>query len=225
MPGYQVKFEDVAIAGGADLHIRSLLDCQQFFDPHGDAEAAGISSASWPLFGLIWPSARILAGVMQTHEIAGKRILEIGCGLGLASMVAHRRLADITASDCHPLTGSFLQQNLTLNALPPIKYQTGNWGRDNPLLGEFDLIIGSDVLYERGQADLLSAFIEIHAAATVEIIIIDPNRGYCGGLNRSMGDRGFALNETRMDCTQSNGDAYRGRMLNYRRSRTPALMQ
>ncbi|MFO1384633.1 MAG: SAM-dependent methyltransferase [Chitinivorax sp.] len=218
MPGYQVKFEDVAIRGGADLHIRSLLDCQQFSDPEGLAEAAGISSAAWPLFGMIWPSARVLAGVMQSHEVAGKRILEIGCGLALASIVAHRRLADITASDCHPLTGNFLQHNLKLNALPPLKYQTGNWSRANPQLGKFDLIIGSDVLYERGQAELLSAFIETHAAADVEVIIIDPNRGYCGGLNRNMDQRGFQLQETRMDYIQADGANYRGRMLNYQRN-------
>lgn len=217
MPGYQVKFEDVAVSGGADLHIRSLLDCQQFSDPEGLAEAAGISSAAWPLFGLIWPSARVLAGVMQTHEVAGRRILEIGCGLALASIVAHRRLADITASDCHPLTGNFLQHNLKLNALPPLKYQTANWSRANPRLGKFDLIIGSDVLYERGQAELLSAFIENHAAPDVEVIIIDPNRGYCGGLNRNMDQRGFQLQETRMDYLQADGVNYRGRMLNYQR--------
>lgn len=218
MPGYQVKFEDVAIRGGADLHIRSLLDCQQFSDPEGLAEAAGISSAAWPLFGMIWPSARVLAGVMQTHEVAGKRILEIGCGLALASIVAHRRQADVTASDCHPLTGNFLQHNLKLNALPPLKYQTGNWSRKNPQLGKFDLIIGSDVLYERGQAELLSVFIETHAAPDVEIIIIDPNRGYCGGLNRNMDQRGFQLQETRMDFIQADGANYRGRMLNYQRN-------
>jgi len=217
MPGYQVKFEDVAICDGADLHIRSLLDCQQFSDPEGLAEAAGISSAAWPLFGLIWPSARVLASVMQTHEIAGKRILEIGCGLGLASIVAHRRLADITASDCHPLAGAFLQHNTRLNSLPPLKYRTGNWSRGNPQLGQFDLIIGSDVMYERGQADLLSAFIETHAAPDVEVIIIDPNRGYCGGLNRNMDQRGFQLQETRMDHVQADGANYRGRMLNYQR--------
>lgn len=218
MPGYQVKFEDVAICGGADLHIRSLLDCQQFSDPEGLAEAAGISSATWPLFGMIWPSARVLAGVMQTHEVAGKRILEIGCGLALASIVAHRRLADITASDFHPLTGNFLQHNLKLNALPPLKYQIGNWSRENPKLGKFDLIIGSDVLYERGQAELLSTFIETHAAPDMEVIIIDPNRGYCGGLNRNMNERGFQLQETRMDYLQADGANYRGRMLNYQRN-------
>jgi hypothetical protein len=48
MPGYEVKFQQVGVAGGADLEIRSLLDGQQYSDPLGEAEAAGISPATWP---------------------------------------------------------------------------------------------------------------------------------------------------------------------------------
>ena len=109
MPGYQVKHETLTL-GASDFVIRSLLDKQQHADQHGEAEAAGISSAAWPLFGLVWPSARILADAMQTQDIAGKRVLEIGCGLALASLVIHRRRGDITASDRHPLARSFLEK-------------------------------------------------------------------------------------------------------------------
>lgn len=60
MPGYEVKFETVTV-GGTDYLIRSLLDLQQFSDPLGEAERAGISPATWPLFGHVRPSARVLA--------------------------------------------------------------------------------------------------------------------------------------------------------------------
>ena len=68
----------VAIAGGADLHIRSLLDKQQWHDPLGLALALGVSSATWPLFGLVWPSAQKMADLMQTWPLDNLRILEIG---------------------------------------------------------------------------------------------------------------------------------------------------
>src|SRR3954469_19159025 len=101
MPGYQVKQQRIAIPGVADLVIRSLLDKQQFSDPQGDAERLGISSSLWPLFGLLWPSGSHLASRLGERRIvAGDRILEIGCGLGLASLVGHRAGADVTASDC-----------------------------------------------------------------------------------------------------------------------------
>ena len=72
--GYEVKFETIH-GNGADLQLRSLLDRQQFHDPLGEAERAGISSATWPIFGLLWPSGRVLAHAMVSFEVAGKRIL------------------------------------------------------------------------------------------------------------------------------------------------------
>ena len=103
-PGYLTKQQSIPVAGADDLIIRSLLDINQFHDPLDEALNLGISSATWPLFGLLWPSGARMAERMAQRTVTGERILEIGCGLGLTSLVAHRRGANITASDCHPLT-------------------------------------------------------------------------------------------------------------------------
>lgn len=216
MPGYQVKTES-HLLGNSQFEIRSLLDRQQYADPDGIALAAGISSASWPLFGMVWPSARMLANAMQTQDLVGKRILEIGCGLALASLVIHRRQGDITASDCHPLTEAFLAENARLNALPRLKYQTGHWGRENQALGRFDLIIASDVLYERDQPDTLSHFIDRHAADSAHIIVLDPDRGNRNGFCRKMVALGYTLDLRRAARTQTTGEAYKGHFLNFSR--------
>lgn len=216
-PGYEVKFESISGTGG-DLRLRSLLDRQQFHDPLGEAELAGISSAQWPLFGLLWPSGRVLAQAMFTFELDGKRILEMGCGLGLASLVVHRRGGDITATDCHPLAAAFLLENLRLNGLPPMKYQTGNWSRRNPHLGLFDLIIGSDLLYDREQPEALSQFIDRHSAGAVEVLIADPDRGNQASFKRKMDVLGYSHSEERVWSLPGEGGPYRGRMHNYRRT-------
>src|SRR5690606_11116343 len=128
-PGYSTKTERIAMTGTSDLCIRSLLDSQQYYDPAGTAQSLGICSASWPLFGLLWPSSRQLAARMAQRPVCNdERILEIGCGLALASLVGHRRGARVTASDCHPLASSFLDHNLQLNQLPGLKYRHGQWG-------------------------------------------------------------------------------------------------
>ncbi len=211
---YQLKFETVS-GSGADLQLRSLLDRQQFHDPHGEAERAGISSSAWPIFGLLWPSGRVLAHVMQSHALEGKRILELGCGLGLASLVVHRRGGDITASDCHPLAGEFLLENLRLNHMPAMKYRTGHWARANPLLDRFDLIIGSDVLYDREQPEILARFIGLHAARGAEVLIVDPDRGNRASFNRKMGEMGYARTETRYAVAPGLVGPYKGRLLRY----------
>lgn len=197
-PGYQVKVEKVSITGGADLEIRSLLDRLQYDDPGGVAAQIGICAAAWPIFGQVWPSALALADLMQSREVDDRRVLEIGCGLGLASLVLHRRRGDVTASDRHPLVESFLLDNLRRNALPPMKYSIGDWGGTNASLGQFDLIVGSDVLYERDHSHQLAEFIRRHAAPHAEIMIVDPNRGNRSGFTRSLQSSGFDL--TRNEC-------------------------
>lgn len=225
MPGYQTKHERISVAGVDDLIIRSLRDKQQFFDPHGDARRLGISSAMWPLFGLLWPSgAKLAARLARRPVVAGERILEIGCGLALASLVAHRRGADVTASDCHPLTAGFLRANLRLNALAPMKYRHGNWAAlagatgCSIVQGQYDLIVGSDLLYERDVQGLLSRFIGRHASAHAEVWIVDPDRGNRPAFNRQMAMLGFSLREERLDrAITALVPAYKGRLLIYGR--------
>ena len=222
MPGYSVRFQQVAVAGGVPLEVRALRDNQQYRDPLGEAAAAGISPASWPLFGQVWPSAQKLADLMQVWEFGQRRVLELGCGLGLASLVVHRRGGNITASDCHPLTEAFLRANLLLNHLPAMRYRTGNWTRPNPALGLFDLVIASDVLYEPAHAQQLSAFIECHTPHRAEVLIVDPDRGNRSAFKRCMDSLGFALRETRLVAPLHDGAAYHGRLLHYRRGSTLA---
>jgi predicted nicotinamide N-methyase len=231
MPGYRTKQERIAITGVADLVIRSLLDRQQFADAEGLAERLGISSAGWPLFGLLWPSGAQLAARLALRPVtAGERILEIGCGLALASLVAHRRGADVTASDRHPLAASFLGANLRLNGLAPMKYLHGDWaaavdpddaheGVARAVVGgRFDLIVGSDILYERDVAGDLAGFIGRHAEAECEVWVVDPDRSNRPAFNRRMADHGFALSEERLDgAATALADAYKGRLLVYRR--------
>ncbi|MFZ2269780.1 MAG: methyltransferase domain-containing protein [Azonexus sp.] len=216
MADYQVRFQTITV-GSTDYLIRSLLDNQQFSDPLGEAEKLGISSAGWSLFGQVWPSARVLAKMMDGFNLAGKRVLEIGAGLGLASLVVHKRLGDMTASDRHPLSRSFLEENLLLNHLGPMAYQQGNWDEENPALGKFDLIIGSDVLYERDQPAVLAAFIDRHSADGVEVLIVDPNRGNRPAFRRAMAGLGYLYNETSADCTFADGEDYKGHFLHFHR--------
>lgn len=222
MPGYLVKHEQVSVAGVADLTIRSLLNKQQFADPDGLAEAAGISSAHWPLFGLLWPSGQHLAMAMACRPVqAQERILEIGCGLALASLVGHRRGARVTASDIHPLAQAFLLENLRLNDLPPMPFVTGGWADDVdlqlPPAPPYELIMGSDVLYERDDAGVLPQFIARHASIAGEVLIIDPNRGNRSPFHRRMALLGYALTDTLIKDPLGPGGPYSGHMLHYRR--------
>jgi predicted nicotinamide N-methyase len=258
MPGYLTKQESVCIAGVANLQIRSLLNREQFSDPLGEAERVGISSAMWPLFGLLWPAGTYLAEQLALRPVvAADRILEMGCGLGLASLVAHRRGADVTASDKHPLAALFLRENLRLNQLPPMAYRSGDWAPHAPatarltpnstpstaspaepsesteftpcaappatpdatrVQGRFNLLMGSDLLYERDASPQLAGFIGRHAAPSSEVWIVDPNRGHRAAFGRSMKQLGYTLTDERiLGAATATQAAWRGHWLVYRR--------
>lgn len=216
MPGYHTRQVTVRL-GGHDYRIRALSDRQQFADPQGHAERIGISSAMWSLFGQVWPSGRVLAEAMCDYEVAGKRILEIGCGLGLSSLVLQRRHADITASDYHPLAEPFLEYNASHNGLPNVRFHTLPWSQPDQALGRFDLIIGSDILYERNHASLVSGVLLRHARPEAEVLITDPGRGNSGPFTRHLLEQGYRLDERRSRFDEGDLPPFRGRLLSYRR--------
>ncbi|MDG6348106.1 50S ribosomal protein L11 methyltransferase [Luteimonas sp. 8-5] len=216
MPGYQVREIEQPI-GGHRYRLRLLSDTQQFADPDGHGARAGVSSAQWSLFGQLWPAGRMLAQAMDRFDIAGKRILELGCGIGLASLVLQRRGADVVASDLHPLAEVFLAYNAALNDLPAVPFRHIHWDLDTPNLGMFDAIVASDVLYERGHAELIAGMVERHALPMAEVLVADPGRGNSGRFTALLAGLGFSVETER--CPMDDGDPppHRGRLLHFRR--------
>ncbi|WP_410209310.1 class I SAM-dependent methyltransferase [Aquirhabdus sp.] len=215
-PPVEVKISTI-IVGNHSFTLRSLKDKQQFSDPEGVAERAGISSSTWPLFGSLWPSGVILAELISIHELDGLRILELGCGLGLASLVAHQRGADITASDYHPIAQDFFAINVMLNHLEPMPFTLCDWEKLQPELGLFDLIIGSDLLYEPNHPALLSAFIDRHSKPIVEVIIIDPNRRQQREFTRAMEGFSYVYSMAKASIEQTDRLLFKGKIMTYRR--------
>jgi len=216
MSSYKTRNVKVSV-GGRSYLLRILSDKQQFSDPDGHGNRLGISSAQWSLFGQLWPSSHVLAQAMYRFDIEGKRVLELGCGIALASLVLTQRGADVVASDFHPLAESFLAYNAALNALPAVNYRQLRWGHDAPTLGTFDLIIASDVLYERSQVDLMADVIKRHAKSKAEVVITDPGRGNSAHFGRLLGQLGFEFTSTRCRMDDSDAEPFRGQLLHYSR--------
>lgn len=217
MHPYLLKHETITINDIPYL-IRTLKDRQQFSDPEQHAEELGISSATWALFGVIWPASHVLAAYVSTLQLEGKRILEIGCGIGLSSIVLHQSGYDITASDYHPLARAFLNENVLANNLSPIHYRTGNWETENLLLGEYDLIIGSDVLYEPAHPANVSRFIDSHSSRNVDVIIVDPGRSNRAAFTKHMIALGYTHQFERFNVQAPDKHRCKGRILHFQRS-------
>lgn len=203
--------------GKVDIHLCTLRNKQEFSDPSGIAEKLGISSASWPLFGVIWPSSIVLANYISDYDVGSKRVLEVGCGMALTSLLLNKQQADITATDYHPEVEKFLQRNAKLNDGGEITFERVDWADDSLNLGQFDLIIGSDLLYEDQHIKLLANFINQHAKPHCEVIIVDPGRGRKNKLSTSMTEFGFTSTQFKPNHTDYLEHNFKGYILKYTR--------
>ena len=205
--------------GHHDIHYRCLRDRQQFDDDYGEAESLGISSASWPLFGMVWQSGEVLAELMTNYNVSSRRILEIGCGVGLASLVLNERFADISATDVHPSAGDYLEHNTQLNNGKQIPFFRTAWeDQQDGEIKKFDLIIGSDLLYEQQHSKNLSIFIEYFAKPKCEVIIVEAGRGYRNNFIQRMEALGFRVEQLNAISPRTKPDAFKGRILQFNRN-------
>ncbi len=98
-----------------------------------------------PYWAELWPAAIALAEVLP-ERLDGVRVVELGCGLGLPSLVAAARGADVTALDWAGDAVALLRRNADRNGLTLVA-ALHDWRR--PLGRSFDLALAADVLYER----------------------------------------------------------------------------
>ena len=216
MTNPRLRYQTVEF-GKTDIHVCTLRDKQEFHDPDGVAEELGIAPSLWPLFGIIWPSSLVLAHYINDYSTESKRILELGCGMALSSLLLNKQHADITATDYHPEVELFLNRNTQLNHDSPIAFERADWANTDDSLGLFDLIIGSDVLYEDEHIDLLANFIIAHAEPTCEVILVDPGRGRKTKLSNRLIENGFSSSHLKPRHTDYLDEEFKGYILKFGR--------
>jgi predicted nicotinamide N-methyase len=161
--------EELHLPGGPVFRARP-----RDFDAVREAQALSGPGRLTPYWATQWPSGRALAHFVARCSLSGKRVVELGCGLGLASVAAARAGASVVATDLAPEAVVYAAHNLALNGLQG-DTAACDW-RDVPTLGPFDLAIGADLLYRPDNKDwLLTAL----PAIAPEAWIADPGRGGC----------------------------------------------
>lgn len=217
MSSYRVKYQTIEF-DKMDIHIRSLRDSQEFSDDDKVAENFGVAPATWSLFGVLWNSGKVLANYMQSYNIENKKILEVGCGMALSSLVLNERLANITATDYHPEAETFLKENIKLNNNRKIPFERTSWTDEDDTLGKFDLIIASDVLYEKWHINQLAGFINAHVNEHCELVIVDPGRGNHAKFSKLMQTFGFSFIQFKAKNSEEYLEKpFKGQIIKYKR--------
>ena len=95
-----------------------------------------------PYWGTLWPSARMLAARIADAEGRGRRLLELGCGVGLVSLSASLAGFDVLATDYYADALEFVAANAQHNGLTGIATRCVDWRQYPSDLVGFDLIVG-----------------------------------------------------------------------------------
>ena len=129
-----------------------------------------------PYWADIWPSSTALAGAVSELDGTGKSALELGCGVGLVTIGALRAGFDVLATDYYEDALLFARRNgLSATGREP-RTRHVDWRTFPDDLGRFDLVLASDVLYEREYATLVADAIVASLAPGGVALIADPGR-------------------------------------------------
>lgn len=144
-----------------------------------DALLAASDSLEHPPYGLLlWESSVALAKVLAKRDrpgLEGRTVLELGCGVGLAGLVAAAHGARVVMTDYLPVAVAIAAENARRNALQNVETQLADW-RDLSGAQRFDLIIGADIAYE---TEMHGALLKVLATSLLphgEVLLADPSR-------------------------------------------------
>lgn len=157
--------------GDRELLITRPVDAETLLD-----EGAFEHEEFLPYWAELWPSGRALAEIVGERDVAGLRVVELGCGLGLPSLAAALGGADVLATDWSPDAIDLLRTNAEQNGAV-LKTEVVGWATPEALVerAPFDLILASDVLYERRNADEL---LDLLPKLGGEVLVADPSRPF-----------------------------------------------
>jgi predicted nicotinamide N-methyase len=125
-----------------------------------------------PYWAELWPSAIALGRVVAGLDVAGLRVLELGCGLGLPSVVAALSGAEVLATDWSDEALGVAALNSERNGAT-IETARLAWADPAPAGAPWDLIVGADLLYERRNVDQLLALLPRLGR---DVLLADPGR-------------------------------------------------
>ena len=145
-----------------------------------------------PYFGILWPAAEGLSQFLNLHPelVRNKTVLELGCGLGYPALVASALGGKVLATDFHPDVEAYFQRNCRHSNLT-CDYLRLNWREDKTEIGKFDLVMGSDVLYEsKHPREVVKGLIRFLKPGG-KILLSDPGRAYLQVFIKAMNEEGY----------------------------------
>jgi predicted nicotinamide N-methyase len=183
--------EDEVVLAGRTLTLLRPPSAEELID-----EQAFAVDEFLPYWAEVWPSGVALAEHVAALDVCGRRVLELGAGLGLPSLAAALRGADVLATDWAEDAVALLRANAERNHVR-LRAELARWDEPERFGDGWDLVLAADVLYEQRNADqLLRLLPQLEAR---EILLAEPGRPFANqffaawGAVEDLGERLYRL--------------------------------
>ena len=156
------------------VHMTKIADLEvllEAVDPVTFAEDERL-----PYWAELWPSSVALARYAMQHlDLRHRQVLELGCGLGLVSVVAALQGARVLCTDYEPDALGFARHNARCNASRGVRFRLVDW-RQPALRRRYDYILASDVIYEARNFGPLVTLLQRFLARGGTAVFSEPGR-------------------------------------------------
>ncbi|MEV6598353.1 50S ribosomal protein L11 methyltransferase [Actinoplanes sp. NPDC051346] len=129
-----------------------------------------------PFWAFVWAGGQALARYVldHPHTVAGRRVVDVAAGSGVAAIAAARAgAANVEALDLDPAAAEATRRNAEANGVT-VRARAG----DVAEAGAADVVLAGDVFYTRTVADRMTSALRPAAAAGALVLVGDPGRGY-----------------------------------------------
>ncbi|WP_306212303.1 class I SAM-dependent methyltransferase [Actinoplanes sp. RD1] len=138
------------------------------------------SDVAPPFWAFAWAGGQALARYVldNPHVVAGRRVVDVATGSGIAAIAAARAgAAEVEAFDVSPEAVEAVRRNAAANAVSVEARVAEVTGDASPLPGGADVVLAGDVFYMGSVAERMTAALR-RAARTASVLVGDPGRGY-----------------------------------------------
>lgn len=139
---YRLTFDRLRF-GDKQIRLLKIADLEQYLDgrdPFADV-------AQFPFWIRLWDAAMILAYILGSQsDAAGRRLLELGAGLGAPGLAAASAGFTVTISDYEDIIMEFQKVSAAASGLTDIQFAHLDWLQP-PKMKPFDVLAGAEILF------------------------------------------------------------------------------
>ncbi len=196
--------------GGRELRVVAPADPDRLLDDPAVLTRNALDGYA-PYWAQHWPGAFLLAEVVAERSlIAETRAIEIGCGLGLAGLVALARGLFVHFTDYDDAPFAYIQKSVALSGLNASRMSADRLDWRTPPDIRYPLVLGADLLYESSNARVLARLIESILEPGGEALLTTPFRVAAQRLEPIWAERGLAAIATTVAAKNAEGKPIEG---------------